>query len=277
MYIVKPVNGSAGAGIKVVGPGEEVENEKGHLVCEYIPNPHLIEGKKYDLRIYVLITSFEPLRVYMYREGLIRLCSQKYSSDSKTLGKKSVHLTNYTVNKKNNKADAGTDESIKWTLTRVYRWMKDKGINIDIESRVKHLIVKTLIAFEPLMTRTYKQCTKYRNICHNLVGFDVLLDSNLRPHIMEINIAPDYKADHALDVKIKTMLMVDTLNLVGLPIYDREAAEDEKRQEKEYGKSSEAKIMKGRAPPMVNGLYQYTKDSSLNKVLTEISKKEPLT
>ena len=56
---------------------------------------------KYDLRVYVLVTSYNPLKVYIYNDGLVRFATEKYSADPKALSKKYVHLTNFSVNKKN--------------------------------------------------------------------------------------------------------------------------------------------------------------------------------
>ena len=50
------------------------------MFSEYIDKPHLIDGYKYDLRVYACVTSFEPLRIYVYPEGLTRICTEKYSS-----------------------------------------------------------------------------------------------------------------------------------------------------------------------------------------------------
>jgi tubulin polyglutamylase TTLL4 len=69
------------------------------LVSEYIGNPHLINGYKYDLRIYVVVTSFDPLRVYMLNEGLTRFATSQFNLKSKDVGKRFVHLTNFSVNK----------------------------------------------------------------------------------------------------------------------------------------------------------------------------------
>jgi len=69
-------------------------------VSQYISNPHLIDGLKYDLRIYILVTSFENLKIFMFKEGLVRFATQKYSNNPKNLEKRFIHLTNYSVNKK---------------------------------------------------------------------------------------------------------------------------------------------------------------------------------
>ena len=89
------------------------------LACRYIHNPHLINGLKYDLRVYVLVTQFNPLKVYIYNEGLVRFATEKYNLDPKQLGQKFIHLTNFSINKKNTKFvknndvkhDAGGDSS----------------------------------------------------------------------------------------------------------------------------------------------------------------------
>ena len=75
--------------------------EAGPIVSKYVGNPHLINGFKYDLRIYVLVTSFSPLKIYVYNQGLVRFCTKKYSNDPKTRNELCMHLTNYSINKDN--------------------------------------------------------------------------------------------------------------------------------------------------------------------------------
>ncbi len=88
------------------------------LASRYIMNPHLINGFKYDLRVYVLVTSYCPLKVYIYNDGLVRFATEKYSTDPKLIGSQFVHLTNFSINKKSSKFvrndEVENEETSKW-------------------------------------------------------------------------------------------------------------------------------------------------------------------
>ena len=91
---------SRGRGIYLIDDITEVNVEDVSVISKYITNPLLINGHKFDLRIYVCVTSFEPLRIYVYKEGLARFCSEEYSNKI-SKNNKFQHLTNYSINKKN--------------------------------------------------------------------------------------------------------------------------------------------------------------------------------
>ena len=64
--------------------------------------PFLIDGLKFDLRIYVLLAGCEPMRIFMYKDGLVRFATEKYIAPSNTnLEDMCMHLTNYAINKDN--------------------------------------------------------------------------------------------------------------------------------------------------------------------------------
>merc|ERR1719393_806366 len=83
--------------LKELPTGEDDKNST--VVSHYIDNPLLIQGLKFDLRVYVLVTGFEPLRAYVYREGLTRFASSPYSTAEEHLEDAYRHLTNYSINK----------------------------------------------------------------------------------------------------------------------------------------------------------------------------------
>jgi hypothetical protein len=65
-WIVKPSAGRQGKGIYITNSHRDVNPTDNVVVSQYINNPLLINGYKFDLRIYVCVTSFEPLRIYVY-------------------------------------------------------------------------------------------------------------------------------------------------------------------------------------------------------------------
>lgn len=91
---------SRGRGIHLIDSVNEVDCGELSVISKYVTNPLLINGHKFDLRIYVTVTSYDPLRVYVFKEGLARFASETYSSKIDK-NNKYMHLTNYSINKKN--------------------------------------------------------------------------------------------------------------------------------------------------------------------------------
>ena len=103
MWIIKPHNSSQGKGIFLVDDISQVPIDDSLIVSRYIDNPLLLNGLKFDLRVYVMVTSFEPLRIYVYNEGLARFASEPYNDPETTKDTRYAHLTNYSINKKNSR------------------------------------------------------------------------------------------------------------------------------------------------------------------------------
>ena len=70
------------------------------MVQRYLSKPHLIDGYKYDLRLYVFINGINPLRIYLYKDGLARFATEPYQKpNEKNMDNLFMHLTNYAINK----------------------------------------------------------------------------------------------------------------------------------------------------------------------------------
>uniref|UniRef100_A0A8C3IR64 Tubulin--tyrosine ligase-like protein 5 n=1 Tax=Chrysemys picta bellii TaxID=8478 RepID=A0A8C3IR64_CHRPI len=69
-WIVKPVASSRGRGVYLINNPNQISLEENILVSRYINNPLLIDDFKFDVRLYVLVTSYDPLVAYLYEEGL---------------------------------------------------------------------------------------------------------------------------------------------------------------------------------------------------------------
>lgn len=99
----------------------------------------------------------------------------------------------------------------------------------EVFKNIKQLCVKTLMAVEPQIT-TAMRSTKHRNQCFEIYGFDVLIDAKLRPWLLEVNVAPSLSSSSPYDKQVKTLLLCDTLHLVGFNIFDRNRVEEEKKK-----------------------------------------------
>ena len=73
VWIMKPVASSRGRGIFLINDISDVDYSEAMVVQRYIPNPMTINGFKFDLRLYVLVTSVNPLQAYLHNNGFARL------------------------------------------------------------------------------------------------------------------------------------------------------------------------------------------------------------
>ncbi|XP_072253678.1 tubulin monoglutamylase TTLL4 [Leuresthes tenuis] len=226
-WIIKPPASARGLGIQVIHKWSQMPRKRPLLVQKYLHKPYLISGNKFDLRIYVYVTSYDPLRIYIFSDGLVRFASCKYSSSMKTLSNKFMHLTNYSVNKKNSEYQTNSDDKAcqghKWALKALWQYLGSKGVNTTlIWEKIKDIVIKTIIASEPYVNSLLKMHVKTPYSCHELFGFDIMLDENLKPWILEVNISPSLHSNSALDVSVKGQMIRDLLNLAGFRIPPRE-------------------------------------------------------
>ena len=133
-----------------------------HYVAQrYLHKPYLIDKLKFDLRIYVLVTGMNPLRAYIYHEGLARFATEEYNSPlGSNLNDLCMHLTNYAINKDSddfvfnedpNKDDVGHKRSLRAIFDYIEKNRKnptDKSAK-QIWADIKDVIVKTLITGQP--------------------------------------------------------------------------------------------------------------------------------
>ena len=108
-------------------------------------------------------------------------------------------------------------------------------MGIDVEklfSKIEDIIIKSIISVEPHIFSALSRSTKYKNICFELYGFDVLIDEELNPWIMEVNVSPSLSSSSPLDKKIKTVLLSDVFNLIGIRLYDKKKLEKDEEIQK---------------------------------------------
>lgn len=238
VFICKPPASARGQGISIVSTLDELKtlmantanaastakkkNKTQMVVQEYISNPCLLHNDaKFDLRVYVLVTSISPLRLFIYEEGIVRFAANRYSKNIDDIKNQFIHLTNYSVNKNclEYVPSSSTDsqDGHKWTLKTLWRYLKMSGTgNVDqIWEQITDLVVKTVISSESQILNLLKQHLKNKRSCFELLGFDIMLDENFKLWLLEVNITPSLRADSVLDFSVKNNLVKDILNTIG--------------------------------------------------------------
>ena len=196
------------------------------------------------MRIYWLVTSYDPLIMYMFKDGLVRFSTEKFSLKTKNLKKRYIHLTNYSVNKKAEKyiKNSNTDPTnsapwddsqilSKWSHQQLKQYINDMGNDWKkVESDIKDVLIKTIISVEPHIVHQQNISTRYKNWWFELYGFDILLDHKLKPWLIEVNTNPSLSSSSPFDKNIKTRLIWDTLTLVGIKAYDKHKFKQEQEK-----------------------------------------------
>ncbi|XP_045382219.1 tubulin polyglutamylase TTLL6 [Lemur catta] len=234
-YICKPDSGCQGRGIfitqtvKEIKPGED-------MICQlYISKPFIIDGFKFDLRIYVLVTSCDPLRIFVYNEGLARFATTTYSRPcTDNLDDICMHLTNYSINKHSSNFSRDAHSGSKRKLSTFNMYMEKHSYDVErIWRDIEDVIVKTIISAQPIIKHNYHTCFPNHTLnsaCFEILGFDILLDRKLKPWLLEVNHSPSFSTDSWLDKEVKDNLLYDTFVLINLRSCNKKKVLEKERQ-----------------------------------------------
>ena len=204
-YIIKPDSGSLGQGITIVDPNTEYEPDDTMAVAQKYIDSFLMDNTKFDLRIYALVTAVDPLTIYVYRGGLARFCSEESGG-----GTIYSELTNVAINH-NSKL-----------LNEVFQRMKDEnGVDIDLLwKRIDAVIALTIIAGSNFLKKGVEwHCppTSSYSRCFQILGFDVLLDKELNPYVLEVNYRPSLDTHNGAERRMKVDMIKGAI-LIGCPL-----------------------------------------------------------
>ena len=230
-FIVKPEASCQGKGIFLTRNADFYQVGEHYVAQRYLHKPFLIDNLKFDLRIYVLITSVIPLRIFIYNEGLARFATQEYVSPiGSNLNNLCMHLTNYAINKESEdfvqNSGAADDSGHKRSLSSIFKSIElarqtDPEIISSEEcwQQLKELTVKTVIAGHNHIAhiqRTAKPQDIENQLCFQILGIDIFLDKKAKPWLIEVNQSPSFMTDSPLDHKVKKGVLVDGMRMLNL-------------------------------------------------------------
>lgn len=221
-WILKPCGKSQGAGIFLINKLSKLKkwsreskkylqhhltSKDTYVISRYIDNPLLIGGKKFDLRIYVLVTSFRPLKAYMFSNGFCRFCTMKYDTSVTELDNMYVHLTNVSVQKHG--GDYNSQHGGKLGIQNLKLYLEGTRGRIVTErlfEEIQWLIVHSLKAVAPVMSNDRH--------CFECYGYDIIIDDKLKPWLIEVNASPSMTATTVNDRILKYKLIDNLLSVV---------------------------------------------------------------
>jgi tetratricopeptide (TPR) repeat protein len=197
LYIVKPVRSSGGQGISVTADLKDAIGRDDVVVQRYIDRPYLIEGRKGHCRIYCLIASAEPLRAYVYSEGIVRIAPELYDPDPAHAGGTSMHVTNtalhldhpgLVIDRDPAQEDSGAIRSLSALLSRMTAdGLDGQAAFGEIKALVEWFV--RLLAADGLFARQAASAPP-RAYTPKLFGLDVLVDAEGHPWLIEMQRTP---------------------------------------------------------------------------------------
>ncbi|SCM04066.1 tubulin--tyrosine ligase, putative [Plasmodium chabaudi adami] len=206
-YIMKPDCGSMGIGVKIINKYSDINinilnGYNCYIIQRYIDNPLLMYKKKFDFRIYILLLPGKNYpKIYISRVGFARLCTEEYKKKKQYICNTFVHLTNYSINKDNDKyvrkKNIHDKNNNKQLLSDVFIYLKNNGYDIDdIWKQIKKITCLTSLAIYSYIKEKIKNNFNNNFYFYQLIGLDILLDANGKAWLLEVNSNPSLRIDY---------------------------------------------------------------------------------
>ncbi|CAH1265443.1 TTLL3 [Branchiostoma lanceolatum] len=217
MWIVKPGAKSRGREIKVMNKLEDicklvestvVKKEGKWVVQKYIEDPLLIHNTKFDIRQWFLVTDWNPLTIWFYKDSYLRFCSQEFSLDN---FHEAIHLSNNSVQKNYNSPRAGNiPANLMWHSKTFKDYLRSDGNGHMWESLVysgmKQSVIYAMEASQDMI--------EGRKGSFELYGADFMLDTDLNPWLIEINSSPCMSPSTNITAEMCASVLEDTMKVV---------------------------------------------------------------
>ncbi len=220
IWIMKPVGKCQGRGIFLVDKlsqtaqwrtdnrfNPNAPQPESYVAQQYIHNPLLIGGRKFDIRLYALVTSYNPLQIYMYRDGFARFSVARYSM--KNIHNTFVHVTNVAVQKTSQEYDADTGGKMFLPQLKQYLISKfgHQRVN-ELFCEIQLTVIRSLQAVQNIIINDKHSFELY--------GYDVMIDENLKIWLIEVNAFPSLTANTKEDYNLKCDMLDDMLCVIDL-------------------------------------------------------------
>lgn len=223
IWIRKPKRGAKGFGVRVITDVDAEVPDETSIIQRYIENP-LITAEyphKHIIRVYVALTSLDPLIAYVHPRTFVRFASRPYGTSLAKLADPIRHVTNPSVQLTNPDLDGGI---------RIMQWLefcelleRDGRDPTPLWTRIRTMLARTLAAHRGPMSLVTERHLDNAAPCFELLGYDVMINDQLEPNLIECNMSPllsirgaQGSPDRATHESVKRPVISDLLSLAGI-------------------------------------------------------------
>lgn len=233
LWICKPTNSNQGKGIflmkgkndliEYVDKRKKLKKDKlaRRIVQRYITNPLLLDGRKFDIRVYLLVASTRPFNVF-FHTGYLRLTVGQYDNNSDDMN---THLTNQYMQKKHPNYKETMQDTV-WTMQQLQDYLIKEGhldrlglghdwVMKDLNERLKTL---SLTVFKSAQSSLAPRIGYF-----DLFGLDFMLDDNLNTWLIEVNTNPALHTHCQVLDSILPAMIDETLGIC-IEIFDKKSS-----------------------------------------------------
>ena len=214
LWLCKKMDGSLGIGINFIKDYNDF-SKCNQLITRYIHNPHLINNYKYHIRMYNFISSFIPLKIYIYKEGQIMRASHEYKIDLNNTEDRQVFITNAHINL----GKEGYEEDITLEQLKLII-IKEGGNWTYIWEQMKDICIKIIITIYDKEYNMIKNFEKTDSKSLFYLGMDFMIDENYKVWLLKGNKSPYMEEYDKVNRKNKIGLSTDIFNILGVIPYD---------------------------------------------------------
>ena len=198
-WILKSVDMSRGRGITISDDLQTIlkrcaAKDFRLIVQRYVERPLLVRQRKFDIRQWVLVTSVNPLVVWMYSNYYLRFSSKEYTTGD--LADAEVHLTNQSVQKHSTEYGAAV-ESNMWSKQQFVAHLSDELGGADAGRAAARSIDEQMRRAVGVALRSTCDIIEHRRNSFELFGFDFLIDADHGVWLLEANSSPDMSTNAA--------------------------------------------------------------------------------
>jgi len=196
VWVVKPSYNARGLGIYCTNKLNDIyqmgKKSQSKVVQKYIERPFLVRNRKFDVRQWVLVTSWEPLDAFVFETAYLKFCSSDFSLDLEELSDVYRHLSNYTIQKKNS-SEEGQKLEIIMSSEEFEQYNRNQEAEFswsrDLLPKIQDVVYRSLKGVQESQVSSINEASN----CFEIFGFDLVLDQELNPWVIEINLSPACK------------------------------------------------------------------------------------